>query len=317
MSEVSQPAHPAPRARMSHRQAHVGMKVGVTIPNHWGVEDVHAVLALAVEAEGLGFDSVWTMDHLLNIARVRERLEDRPYWHPMSILSALAAMTSRIALGTSVLVLPYHDPVGLAKYAATLDAMSRGRLILGVGVGALRDEFEALGIPMHRRGVMTDRSIAVMKDLWTNPYPSYQGGRFRFGDLRFSPRPVQRPHVPLWIGGASAAAIARTARSGDGWHPSNIPPQELAAGVSELHRLTREAHRDPAHIALSVRLDVHTDPSPQSERLRELEARLNEYRQLGVHHIVLALTSGNVPRLREWMAAIAREIVPRLREKTP
>jgi len=90
-------------------EAHV-MKIGVTIPNHWGVENVHDVLALAVEAESLGYASVWTMDHLLNVGRVRDRLEERPYWHPLSILSAVAVMTSQVALGTSVMVLPYHDP---------------------------------------------------------------------------------------------------------------------------------------------------------------------------------------------------------------
>ena len=109
------------------------MKVGVTLPNNWGVADPHEVLALGPLAESLGFDSVWTMDHLLNIAMVRERLADRPYYHPLAILSHVSATTERITLGTSVMVLPYHDPVGLAKYAATLDAMSGGRLILGIG----------------------------------------------------------------------------------------------------------------------------------------------------------------------------------------
>jgi alkanesulfonate monooxygenase SsuD/methylene tetrahydromethanopterin reductase-like flavin-dependent oxidoreductase (luciferase family) len=98
------------------------------------------------------------MDHLLNIGRVRDRLQDRPYWHPLAILSYVAATTERVLLGTSVMVLPYHDPVGLAKYAATLDWMSRGRLLLGVGVGALTQEFEALGIPVRRRGPSPTRA---------------------------------------------------------------------------------------------------------------------------------------------------------------
>jgi len=284
------------------------MKTGITIPNHWGVEDVHQVLSLAVEAEQLGFDSIWTMDHLLNIGRVRERLHHRPYWHALGVLSAASVMTSRITLGTSVMVLPYHDPVGLAKYAATLDALSRGRFVLGVGVGALREEFDALGIPFRRRGAMTDESIAVMRDLWTNPSPDYQGGRFRFADLEFSPRPVQQPSLPLWIGGSSPAAITRTARVGDGWHQTNIDPDTYARGAARLYELAGTHGREASCITLSARLDVDTGKSPDPNRIEDLMATIRRYREVGVTHMVLALTSGDVPRLRAWMAAIARSM---------
>ena len=282
------------------------MKTGVTIPNHWGVEDVHEVLALAVEAEELGFDSIWTMDHLLNIARVRERLEDRPYWHPLGVLSAVAVLTSRITLGTSVMVLPYHDPVGLAKYAATLDAMSRGRFILGVGVGALREEFDALGVPFRRRGALTDESIAVMQELWSNPLPALARGRFRFKDLRFSPRPSSPRGLPLWVGGSSEAAIARTARVGDGWHPANIPPDAYVQGLSSLRGQLEQAGRDPAGVELSVRLDVDTGAAPEGALLDALADLIQRYEHAGVEHVVLALKGGEVSRLREWMTAIAR-----------
>src|SRR5690348_5091109 len=109
------------------------MKFGVTIPNSWGVADVQQVIALGRLAEELGYDSVWTMDHLLNIGFVRARLDDRPYYHPLATLTYLRAVTTRLSLGTSVLVLPYHNPIELANYPATLDHFSNGRLILGVG----------------------------------------------------------------------------------------------------------------------------------------------------------------------------------------
>jgi alkanesulfonate monooxygenase SsuD/methylene tetrahydromethanopterin reductase-like flavin-dependent oxidoreductase (luciferase family) len=101
------------------------MKIGITVPNNWGVEDVRDVVALGQSAEQLGFDSIWTMDHLLNIGFVRDRLDNKPYYHPMAILSFLAARTTRITLGTSVMVLPYHNPIELAKYSATLDLVAR------------------------------------------------------------------------------------------------------------------------------------------------------------------------------------------------
>jgi probable F420-dependent oxidoreductase len=286
------------------------MKIGITIPNHWGVTHVHDVLALAVEAEQLGFDSIWTADHLLNTAKVRERLDDRPYWHPLSVLSAAAVMTSRVTLGTSVMVLPYHDPVGLAKYAATLDALSRGRFVLGVGAGGLREEFDALGVPFRRRGRITDECIAVMKDLWTSDEPSYRGGRFHFTDMRFSPRCVQRPHVPLWIGGGSVAAITRAARAGDGWHPTHITPQEFALGAASLRDQAREAGRDPAAIALAPRMDLDTTPPPDARSLAAIEAAAAGFRDAGAVHLLFAMTSGEVAGLREWMRALAGKLLP-------
>src|SRR5688572_27046514 len=134
------------------------MKFGVTIPNSWGVEDASEVIRLGKLAEELAYDSVWTMDHLLNIGFVRQRLEDRPYYHPLATLTYLAACTTTVLLGTSVLVLPYHNPIELAKYAATLDHLSKGRLVLGVGAGAMVEEFEALGIPLKDRGSLTNES---------------------------------------------------------------------------------------------------------------------------------------------------------------
>ncbi len=133
------------------------MKIGITVPNNWRVEDVHDVVALGQQAEQLGFDSIWTMDHLFNIGFVRDRLDDKPYFHPLGMLSFLAAKTTTITLGTSVIVLPYHNPIELAKYAATLDQLSGGRFILGVGAGGTREESDALGLDFHRRGAIATR----------------------------------------------------------------------------------------------------------------------------------------------------------------
>ena len=167
------------------------MEFGVTIPNNWGVEDPQAVINFGPLAEELGFDSVWVMDHLFNNGYIRERLDDKPYYHPMATLSHISALTSRVKLGTSVLVLPYHNPVELAKYAASLDQMSGGRVILGVGVGAMTPEFDALGIPMSQRGSLTNESMDIMRELWSNEDPRYSSDRWEFGDLKFSPKPVQ------------------------------------------------------------------------------------------------------------------------------
>ena len=134
------------------------MKLGFSLLNNWGIEDAQALVGLASRAEELGFDSVWVHDHVFNVGHVFDRIGGRPYYEPLTLLSFVAARTQRVRLGTSVLVLPYHNPIRLAKAAATLDVLSGGRLILGVGVGAIEQEMQAMGSAVqgarrvHRRG---------------------------------------------------------------------------------------------------------------------------------------------------------------------
>jgi len=300
------------------------MKIGVTIPNNWGVEDPQQVLALGPLAEDLGFDSLWVMDHLFNTGYIRERLEDKPYYHPLGTLTYLSATTTSISLGTSVLVLPYHNPVELAKYAATLDQMSGGRVILGVGVGAMTEEFEALGISMRQRASLTNECIAIMKELWTNPSPSYHSRRWSFSNLRFSPKPVQKPHIPLWIGGSSPGALRRVATVGDGWHPSGMSAEEYSLGRREIRDMAQAAGRDPDSLAMSMRVEVEVHGVPYSPRAAgrarisgqdtgQMVAAIEAYRSAGVDHLVLALNSGDIPALKSVMETIAREVIPQVR----
>jgi probable F420-dependent oxidoreductase len=297
------------------------MKFGITIPNNWGIADPQHVLALGPVAEALGYDSVWVMDHLFNTGYIRQRLDDKPYYHPLATLSYLAATTRRVLLGTSVLVLPYHNPVELAKYTATLDQMSGGRVILGVGVGAMTEEFEALGVSMRQRGALTNECIAIMKELWTNPDPRYHSQRWHFSDLKFSPKPLQKPHIPVWIGGSSPGALHRTATMGNGWHPTGMSPEEFSAGRQKVRQLTRAAGRDPDAVAMSVRVEVEVHGWPSSQRaasrsrlpgdhLEHMLAGIRAYQSAGVDHIVLALHSGDVQRITALMEDIAKRIMP-------
>lgn len=305
------------------------MEFGVTVPNNWGVEDPQAVVNFGPLAEELGFDSVWVMDHLFNNGYIRERLDDKPYYHPMATLSHISALTSRVQLGTSVLVLPYHNPVELAKYAATLDQMSGGRVVLGVGVGAMTPEFDALGIPMSQRGSLTNESMDIMRELWSNEDPRYSGDRWEFGDLKFSPKPVQSeggsPHVPLWVGGASPGALRRAARRGNGWHPSGMSAEEFAIGRQRVRELAESAGRNPDELVMSARVEVEAHGGPSSERAADrsrlpgddpdgMAAGIAAYRDAGVDHIVLALNTGDVGRLRELMQMIASDVIPRFRQ---
>ena len=300
------------------------MKFGVTVPNNWGIENAKEALSFGPLAEELGYDSVWVMDHLFNNGYIRERLDDKPYYHPLATLSYLAATTERVLLGTSVLVLPYHNPVELAKYTATLDHMSDGRVTLGVGVGAMTEEFAALGIPMSERGALTNECIRVMKELWTNQAPSYHSSRWNFDDLRFSPKPVQQPHIPLWIGGASPGALRRAARLGDGWHPSGLTPEEYAVRRQQVRELAERAGRDPDSLTMSARVEVEATGGPSSDRtanraripgndLEQAAITIAAYRDAGVEHLVLALNTGEVGRIRSLMEDLASQALPQFR----
>ncbi len=299
------------------------MKFGVTIPNNWGIEDPKQVLEFGPLAENLGYDSVWVMDHLFNTGYIRERLEDKPYYHPMAILSFLAATTSKVTLGTSVLVLPYHNPVELAKYAATLDQVSGGRVTLGVGVGAMTEEFDALGISMRERGSLTNECIDIMKELWSSHLPKYQNKRWDFSDLYFSPKPVQ-PSIPVWVGGSSPGAIKRTAVRGDGWHPTGVSAEGYAITKQEIIQAATAAGRDSSKMTWSTRVEVEVHGRPSSERAAsrntlpgddpaKMVADIRAYQDAGVDHIVLALNSGDVLALKQLMETIAAEIMPQFR----
>ncbi len=289
------------------------MNIGFSLSNNQGLTDVQDVVRTAVRAEELGYDSVWASDHVFNVSYVYERLGNRPYYDPLTILAFAAAQTTRVALGTSVLVLPYHNPMRLAKQAATLDRLSDGRVVLGIGVGVIETELEAMGVPFAERGPYTDESIEIMKTLWTEDAPRHEGRFFRFSDMAFSPRPVRPEGIPLLIGGASRAAIRRAARHGDGWHPTAMPPEDLAQGIRYLGEQAEQAGRDPAAIPVSVsvplqggrpgRFTLGADPA-------EMRANARAFADVGVSRIVVSPYSGDPAVVFPAMATIAAEVMP-------
>jgi len=288
------------------------MKIGFSLSNNQGIEDVHAILRLAVRAEELGFDSVWASEHVFNVSYVYDRIGTKPYYEPLTILGHVAAITQTIALGTSVLVLPYHNPIRLAKTAATLDVLSGGRLILGVGVGVIEQELNAMGSPFAERGAITDEAIAIMKELWTQDDPSFQGKYHSFSGMKFSPKPLQKPHIPLLIGGVSRAAIRRAARAGNGWQPTALPPEDLSGGIQYLADQARAAGRDPEEIPVSVSAPMgqsagrYTMGSDSTEILQKAQT----YASLGVDRLIISSNTRNAEDMLPAMEMVAREVLP-------
>ena len=297
------------------------VKFGFVIPNNWGFEDPGDVIDIATSAEQMGFHSVWVNHHVLHAGYVLKRLDDRPYYDALTTLTYVAALTKSVRLGTSVLVLPYLNPVVLAKSLATLDVLSGGRLTVGAGVGALRHESDSLGSDYSQRGAYTDESISVMKALWTQQDPVFEGAFYTFSGVKFAPKPLQQPHPPLWIGGQSRAAMRRAARLGDGWHPTGLTPQELAGKVEYLESQVKAAGRSMSDITISVRqeLDVLDSPSAEGQGSMigapdQLLSNIEAYASSGVQEIVTPVSTSDVAHVHRVMEAFATKVMPRARD---
>jgi len=212
--------------------------------------------SVAMAAEEVGFESIWTGEHVAMPIRDNPvpAPPDTPFLDSVVSLTRIAAVTTAIRLGTGILVLPHHNPVLLAKALASLDVLSGGRLIAGFGGGYVEQEFRALGIDFHKRGAIMDDSITAMRALWTVPEPEYEGRFARFTGIRFEPKPLQRPHPPIVIGGRVPAALRRAALHGDGWYGFGLTVEQTRPIVAELRRLRAELGpgKPPLEISLTT-----------------------------------------------------------------
>jgi probable F420-dependent oxidoreductase len=291
------------------------MKLGFSLLNNWGVGEAQALVDLACRAEELGIDSVWVHDHVFNVGHVFDRIGGKPYYEPLTLLSFVAARTRRVRLGTSVLVLPYHNPVRLAKAAATLDVLSEGRLVMGVGVGLIEKEIRAMGSPYAERGAFTDEAIAVMRALWTQDEPKFEGKFSRFDGMKFSPKPLQKPSIPVVIGGISRHAIRRAARLGDGWQPLGLSPDALGQGMADLQEAARAVGRDATTIPVSIAMSLaaaragrHALGTKPAEIIKNAKA----YAGHGVDTLIISANTSEPREARSALEMIARDVAPAL-----
>jgi probable F420-dependent oxidoreductase len=314
------------------------MRYGFYLPTRGPTATPEALEAILQRAEALGLDSVMIADHVVFPSEVRSRY---PYTvtgafpgtgdalEQLTLAAFAAARTRRLRLVTSVMILPYRNPVLAAKALATIDVLSGGRLTLGVGVGWLREEFEALGAPdFAHRGAASDEYLAIFKMLWTRCPASFEGRFYRFRDVQCLPQPVQKPHPPIWIGGHSAAALRRVVAHGDGWHPvganAAVPmtPGELGALLDDLGRQATAAGRDPRSIAISFKAPVYDRgagaraTTPDGQRMPftgtrdEVVDDIRTYGKLGVSELVFDFRSASVAETLERMEQFATEIKP-------
>lgn len=296
------------------------MKIGYSIPSNQGVEDPNALVQLAVLAEKLGCSSVWASEHLFHSSYIAERLGDLPYWEPLTILTAVASATTTVRLGTSVLVLPWHDPPRLGKTIATLDHLSGGRVDFGVGVATTQDEFENLGVEFKTRGKRANEVLGALQALWTQTVPKFEGEFYRYDGLKFSPKPLQKPYPPMLIGGSSPAAMRRIVRYGDGWHTLRQSPDEVAAGFETLSAMMKQGGRDPAALRVSIssalQFDDAANPRAPGERraLRgtedDIAATLKAYAAAGVEEVVVSIASTDPAFHEAQLTRLMTQVAP-------
>ncbi len=313
------------------------MEYGFTLPVRGELANFEGIAGIAGQGERLGFVSATIADHIVIPERVDSAYPyDASGRHPshgdameaLSTIAFVAGRTSALRLITSVLILPYRNPLLTAKMVATIDVLSQGRITLGIGVGWMEEEFAALDAPdFARRGAVTDEWVTIFKKLWS-PGPVEHAGKFySFGPVRCEPLPVQKPHPPIWVGGHSAPALRRTARYADGWHPlgtvdtAELRPPEFAAMRDDLHRMTDACGRNFDEIVLGfvARLRESAAPIGGNDRMpfsgsaQQLIDDVETYRALGVSHLSFDFRRPSLAETLDRMEWFATEVMAKTR----
>jgi len=315
------------------------MDVGMTIPARGPLATPECIAALAERAEELSLSYLAVPDHIVVPRKIDSKY---PYaasgkfpgaasgeaLDQFAILAFVAAITEEARLVTSVTVVPHRGAVQTAKIVSTIDKLSQGRMILGVGAGWMKEEFEAVGAPpFEERGRVTDEYLESFKILWTEENPQFDGRYVRFADISFLPKPVQQPHLPIWVGGESPAAMRRTVRYGDAWYPIGTNPRHLlntrgrlAEGIANLHRLAEESGRDPNSITLAYfanwfdeskdAIDVDDERQLFTGTAEEIADDMDAIAELGVTDLVLNFQRSSLEKSLASMENFAESIWP-------
>lgn len=308
------------------------MEIGAWVGNN-GVATSEHMVGVARTVERTGLASVWAADHLLWPVEYESKYPyggdkypatyDQPVCECITTLTWLSAHTSRVRVGSLVIVVPQRNPWVLARQLASLDRLNEGRTILGAGIGWLREEFEALQMPFDRRGARTEEAFALMRKLWTEHPMSFEGEFRKAGPVGVLPHPVQAP-IPIWLGGNTPKAQRRAGRVAEGWVPYGLPPEDLARGWDGVRRAAEEAGRDPGDIVCSLWtpitvVDADGPPAPDGVFLHgtpdQLAERLAEYAEAGLQHLLM-FNLCEPEATFEQIERIATEVWPAVRDLT-
>ncbi len=276
------------------------MRIGFFGINFGPLAHPDAMVRVARAAEAAGLDSVWTGEHVvLPDPQVppSPAAPRTPMLDPSVALAHVAAATETLRLGTGIIILPQRNPVELAKELASVDVVSKGRLLFGLGAGYLEPEFRALGANFEERGAVTDEAIDVLRALWTQESPHFEGRFFRFSGIDAHPRPVQRPHPPIVVGGMSRAAARRAAARGNGWYGFFTDPQTTAKSLGWIRDAVDAGLRPPELGELEISV---TPPPPVTPDL------VKRYAELGVHRIIGLTPAREVDEVLAFVEELAK-----------
>ncbi len=309
------------------------MRFGFYLPTRGPTAVPDAIASLVTRGEAVGFHSVMIADHVTFPVRIESKY---PYTvdgafpghgdalEQLALMSFVAAHTRRLRLVSSVMIVPHRNPVVTAKTLATIDVLSGGRVTVGVGVGWLREEFEALDTaPFDDRGAVTDEYLRIFKNLWTAELPQFDGQFYRHAALRFAPKPIQTPHPPIWIGGHSMPALRRVARLGDGWHPvgatpaSPLPLDEMREKLDTLERLTSEAGRDFSQLTISYKAPIYdpgvavnaSDRRPFAGAADQILADIAGFEAAGISELIFDFRGDSITESTDKMEAFADTVI--------
>ncbi len=320
------------------------MEFGFNVPNSGGLANPGDIATIAHRGEELGYTILAIPDHIVFPRSISSRYPysadgafsfaanfEGDFLEPLALMAHLAAITKKARILTSVLVVPYRDPILTAKLVSTMDVLSGGRITLGCGAGWMEEEFVAVNAPPFKeRGKVTDEYIAAFRELWSAENPSFKGEYTEFSDIFFAPKPVQKPHPPIWIGGESMPAIRRTARLGDAWYPIGCNPHhpldtiaKYSAGLDKLKAEAEKIDRDPASIDLAFWAVWYGGDTPtmleSGERMvltgnaQDIAGDIKAFEELGVRHILFNFLGANLQESLDNMEGFAADVMPLVR----
>jgi probable F420-dependent oxidoreductase len=314
------------------------MQIGFNAPTAGPLAATGHLVRLVTEGEAMGFDYATVSDHVVIPTEIEARYPysdsgefpagARAERHEQLIeVAFLAAKTTRLKFALSVMVVPHRPAVLAAKLLSTIDVLSGGRLIVGIGAGWMKEEFEAIGAPdFAQRGKVTDEYIKAFIELWTKDKPRFAGEHVRFDNIVFAHKPVQKPHPPIWVGGESGPALRRTARLGDAWYPIGTNPANpldslarFKANVARLRKMTAEAGRKPEAVGLALRCTAFGEKVPAkagdgerrlfSGKPAEIAADVKALRDMGVEHLDFGFGGATVEAMLGEMQRFRKEVL--------
>jgi len=311
------------------------MEYGLHLPASSATVKPEELVQFAQQAEALGFYCITVADHVIvptNISVPYPYTVDGKYpgtgYHLETLMTMgfLAGATKRIRFITSVMILPYRNPIVTAKMLASLDVLSGGRVIVGAGVGWMKEEFENLQAPEYaERGRVTDEYIRAYRELWTSENPTFKGKFVNFSNLIFLPKPVQKPTIPIWIGGHSKAALKRAGQLGDGWHPiggvPTIPlePEDVRKDWAVMAEFAHNAGRDPKMIRVALKGSLFDKEKKIADRRRrfmgsaaDIASDIRDYQEAGVDTMIFDVRQPSSSATLERMEWMAKEVYPKV-----